>query len=80
MAADRRRKINMINHVKEKEQELLNLLNVVTEGKYVAKNEFEVLSFNNWGSRLIVVLIGIWKSIEESGFVGCKQVHPFNSR
>lgn len=47
MVADIRRKINMTDHVKE--QELLNLLNVATEGKYVAKDEFEALSFNNWG-------------------------------
>lgn len=49
MVADIRRKIDTIDHVKEKEQELLSLLNVITEGKYVAKDEFEVLSFNNWG-------------------------------
>lgn len=49
MVADRRRKINTADHVREKEQELLNLPNVVTEEKDVSKDEFEVLSFTNWG-------------------------------
>lgn len=79
MVADIRRKINMIDHVKEKEEELLNLPKVVTEEKYVAKDDFEVLSFNNWGA-VEALLIGTWKSVGESGFGGWKQVHPFNSR
>lgn len=41
----------MIDHVKEKEQKLLNLLNVITEGKYVAKDEFEFIIFNNRGQQ-----------------------------
>lgn len=39
-----RRKINMIGHVKEEEQELLNFPNVVTEKEYVTKDDFEILT------------------------------------
>lgn len=34
----------MIDHVKEEEQQLLNFPNVVTEEKYVAKDDFEILT------------------------------------